>query len=117
MTPINKICITFAWPVGCSKTPISNYLSTKLNLPVFNNDAIRSEVIEDLWFFNNKEHIKRRDLRLNEIMELGVSFICDLSIDRKWDLFKKQLTDNNFKYRCELCYREINAWLNSIKHT
>jgi len=28
-----KICITFADTVGCSKTPISNYLSTKLNLP------------------------------------------------------------------------------------
>jgi hypothetical protein len=105
-------------------------------------------------------------------MESGVSFICDLSIDRKWDLFKKQLTDNNyqfyivnidlskelltklykakdyyeslksidkfiddhdkflkeycneinlhildnnFKYRCELCYKKINDWLNSIK--
>ena len=44
---MQKICITFAGCVGSSKTPISNYLSTKLNLPIFNNDAIRSEIIEN----------------------------------------------------------------------
>ena len=98
MNQKNKICITFSWPVGCSKTPISNYLSTKLNLPIFNNDAIRSEVIEDLWMLDNQEHIRRRDLRLNEIIKSGISFICDLSIDRHWNLFKKQLTDNNYKF-------------------
>ena len=38
-----KFCITFAGAVGGSKTPIANFLSTKLNLPVFNNDAIRSQ--------------------------------------------------------------------------
>jgi len=43
----NKFCLTFAGAAGSSKTPISNYLSTKLLLPVFNNDAIRTEVIED----------------------------------------------------------------------
>jgi cytidylate kinase len=50
-----KICITFAGAVGSSKTPISNYLSSRLNLPIFNNDTIRSEVIEDLGVFDNKE--------------------------------------------------------------
>lgn len=59
-----KICITFAGAVGSSKTPISNYLSTKLNLPIFNNDAIRSEVIEDLGIFDSEEHLKRRNARL-----------------------------------------------------
>ncbi len=43
-----KKVILFAGAVGSGKTPISNYLSYKLNLPIYNNDAIRSEVIEDL---------------------------------------------------------------------
>ncbi len=95
---MNKICITFAGAVGSSKTPITNYLSTKLNLPVFNNDAIRSEVTEDLGIFDSNEHVKRRNERLKEIMENGVSFICDLSVDREWEEFKKQLTLNEYRY-------------------
>jgi adenylylsulfate kinase-like enzyme len=65
-----KVCIIFAGAVGSSKTPISNYLSIKLNLPIFNNDAIRSEVIEDLGFFDSNEHIKRRNSRLEEIIKV-----------------------------------------------
>lgn len=92
-----KFCITFAGAVGSSKTPISNYLSTKLALPVFNNDAIRSEVVEDLGVFNSDEHIKRRNLRLREIAESGISFICDASVDREWEGFKKQLQNSGYK--------------------
>lgn len=93
-----KFCITFAGSVGSSKTPISNYLSTKLNLPVFNNDAICSEVTEDLGFFDSAEHIKRRDLMLKEIIENGTSFICDASVDREWKEYKKRLVANNYRW-------------------
>ncbi len=93
-----KVCITFAGVVGSSKTPISNYLSTKLNLPVFNNDAIRTEIIEDLWYFDIDEHIKRRNIRLEEIINIGESFICDVSIDREWDKFKDKLLSNNYDF-------------------
>ncbi|OGF25742.1 hypothetical protein A2303_07135 [Candidatus Falkowbacteria bacterium RIFOXYB2_FULL_47_14] len=31
-------------------------------------------------------------------MENGVSFICDLSVDREWEEFKKQLTLNEYRY-------------------
>lgn len=93
-----KICITFAGAAGCSKTPISNYLSTRLNLPVFNNDAIRSEVIEDLGVFDSEEHIKRRNARLKEIAASGISFICDASVDREWGAFKEQFEANGYSF-------------------
>ncbi|NVP18171.1 hypothetical protein HUU51_05640 [Candidatus Gracilibacteria bacterium] len=93
-----KICITFAGAVGSSKTPISNYLSSKLNLPIFNNDAIRSEVIEDLGVFDNEEHLKRRNSRLEEIINKGNSFICDVSVDREWEKFKEKLISSNYSF-------------------
>ena len=93
---MNKICITFAGAIGSSKTPITNFLSTKLNLPVFNNDAIRTEVTEDLGKFDSEEHLKRRNERLTNIMESGTSFICDLSVDREWKEFKKLLASNEY---------------------
>lgn len=93
-----RICITFAWAVGSSKTPISNYLSWKLNLPIFNNDAIRSEVIEDLGMFDNEEHLKRRNSRLEEVIINGNSFICDVSVDREWWKFKEKLISSNYNF-------------------
>ncbi len=93
-----KICITFAGAVGNSKTPISHYLSIKLNLPIFNNDAIRSEVKEDLGIFDDEEYIKRRDLRLREVLKSGNSFIYDASVDRRWRKFKKDLLSSRYSF-------------------
>jgi len=93
-----KICITFAGAVGSSKTPISNYLSSKLSLPIFNNDAIRSEIIEDLGVFDKEEYIKRRNSRLEEIINDGNSFIRDVSVDREWGKFKEKLTSSNYGF-------------------
>jgi DNA-binding Lrp family transcriptional regulator len=98
MTPKNKICITFAGAVGSSKTPISNYLSTKLALPIYSNDAVRSEVLEDLGVLDTDEYLKRRNSRLNEIFKSGVSFICDVSVDRQWKDFKEQLELHGYKW-------------------
>ena len=95
---MQKICITFAGCVGSSKTPISNYLSTKLNLPIFNNDAIRSEIIENKGFLNIEEHKKIRDRRLKEVLDSWISFIADISIDREWIGFKEQLSKYTYKY-------------------
>jgi len=67
---MRKYCITFAWAVWSSKAPITNYISTKFNLPVFNNDAVRSEIIEDVWFLDINEHIKRRNERLIDKLNL-----------------------------------------------
>ncbi len=95
---MQKICITFAGCVGSSKTPISNYLSTKLNLPIFNNDAILSEIIENKGFWDIEEHRKIRDRRLKEVLDSWISFIADISIDREWIGFKEQLSKYTYKY-------------------
>lgn len=95
---MQKICITFAGCVGSSKTPISNYLSTKLNLPIFNNDAILSEIIENKGFWDIEEHRKIRDRRLKEVLDSWISFIADISIDREWIGFKEHLSKYTYKY-------------------
>jgi hypothetical protein len=95
---MDKFFITFAGVVGCSKSPVANYLSGKLNLPVLNNDSIRTEVIEDLGEFNEKEYIKRRDERAKSIIKNGVSFIYDASVDREWDLGYQWLKEADYKW-------------------
>ncbi len=64
------ICITFAAPVGSSKTPISNYLSGKLNLPIYNNEAARSEIIEDKGFLDEKNFTKRLEVCYQKIKNI-----------------------------------------------
>ncbi|OGH08079.1 MAG: hypothetical protein A2171_01240 [Candidatus Levybacteria bacterium RBG_13_35_9] len=93
----NKYIVLFAAPVGTSKTPIAHFLSSKLSLSIYSNDAIRSEVAEDLLFFDQKEYVKRRDKRLEEIFKKGNSFIVDASIDREWDNYKKLINKSNYK--------------------
>ncbi|HOG15574.1 MAG TPA: hypothetical protein PK674_03220 [Candidatus Absconditabacterales bacterium] len=93
---MQKFCITFAGCVGSSKTPISNYISTKLNLPIFNNDAIRSEVIENIGFLDIEKHRKIRNERLQEILESGISFIADISVDRERENFKEKLSEHGY---------------------
>jgi hypothetical protein len=92
-----KFFITFAGAMGSSKTPIAHYLSIKLNLPIFNNDAIRSEVIEDIGFLDQDEYIKRLDLRLKEIAGSGIPFIYDASIDRVWQDKKEYIIQAQYE--------------------
>jgi hypothetical protein len=96
---IMKYCIIFAGPIGCSKTTVANYLSYKLGLPVFNNDAVRAEVTADLKRFDQDEYSKRRDERLGEIYQKGLSFIYDASVDREHDGFKKATDKYGYKYK------------------
>lgn len=92
-----NILITFAGAVGTSKTPITNFLSYNLNLPVYNNDAIRTEVIEDLGFFDEAEYIKRRDQRVMWIVNNKLSFIYDASVDREWKKYRQLASDKGYK--------------------
>lgn len=98
MNEKNKYIITFAGPVGSSKTPIANYISTNLNLPMYNNDAVRSEVIEDLLHFNEGEFRKRAKERINAIFAKGNSFIFDASIDRRWEYVSSLIKHYNYTY-------------------
>ena len=101
-----KYIITFAGAIGCSKTPIANYLSTRLNLSVFNNDAIRTEVSEDLGHYNEIEYLKRRDIRLKFTLEQNKSFILDASVDRVWPDFRVLV--NRYKYQTYIISIDLN---------
>lgn len=97
MNPTAKYCVLFAGPIGSGKSPISNYLSFKLNLPVFNNDIIRTEVKEDLLVWDETEYLKRRNERIQELLKLGNSFIYDASIDRTWPDYKDLIKKSGFQ--------------------
>jgi predicted kinase len=93
-----KQCITFAGAAGSSKTPIASYLSSTLNLPVFSNDAIRTEVTEDLLGFDKKTYDERQQSRCKSMLATGNSFIYDASVDRKWSTLDDWLKQED--YRC-----------------
>ena len=93
----NKYIIAFAGAVGSSKTPISSFLSWKLGLPVFNTDAIRSEVIEDFGELDREEVMKRVGQRLRELVESEKSFILDASIDRKWGEYETEFLRSGYE--------------------
>jgi hypothetical protein len=95
---MKKLCVTFAGAAGSSKTPIANYLSGRLNLPVFNNDSLRTEVTEDLGVFNEDEYLKRRDECVRFILKSGFSFIYDASVDRQWKILRQWLEENNYDW-------------------
>ena len=93
-----KIFISYAWAIGCWKSPITNYISTKLWLPTFNTDSVLSEVCEDFLELNWEEAHKRVEERLNKIIKDWTSFIYDASIDRKWWVLKDILVKNKYQY-------------------
>lgn len=93
-----KVCITFAGVVGSSKTPIAVYLSGMLDLAVHNNDAIRTEVVEDLGSFNEDKYLTRRDARVDAILEKGIPFILDASVDRQWLQLKERLVKHDYRW-------------------
>src|SRR3972149_2694511 len=93
----NKFLITFAGAVGSSKTPIAYYLSWKLGIPIINNDAIRTEVMEDVGFFDEEEYKKRRDSRIQELLKKSTSLIFDSSIDREWVNYEQAINAAKYK--------------------
>jgi len=93
----DKFIVTFAGPIGSSKTPIAHYLSCDFNLPIYNNDVVRTEVMEDLLFFDKEEHKKRRDSRIKEILNSGNSFILDASVDREWKNYIDDINKSSYE--------------------
>lgn len=92
-----KFLITFAGAIGSSKTPIANYLSCKLNFPVLNNDAIRTEVPEELGYFSEEEYLKRRNERIRDVLENCPAIIYDASIDREWKNWEDKIAKAGYK--------------------
>lgn len=96
--PRKPFIITFAGVVGSSKTPVAMYLSAKLGLPIYQNDAVRTEVIEDLLHFDAAEHQRRRDERVADIFQRRLSFIGDASMDHEWTSIRKSLVDYGYDW-------------------
>jgi len=95
---MEKVFISYAWAIWCWKSPITNYISTKLWLPTFNTDAIRSEVVEDFLKIDEEETQNRLKKRLNLLINEWKSFIYDASVDRiRWNL-KESLIKNQYKF-------------------
>lgn len=94
----DRKCITFAGAVGSSKTPIANYLSTELNLPILNNDAIRTQVTEDFLTFDKNIYDQRQEDRCKAMLATGNSFIHDASVDRKWSTLHDWLTEQDYEW-------------------
>ena len=87
-------CITFAGPVGCSKSPVAHYISTTFGWPIFSNDAIRHEVLEDT--LHKELDVELLEDRIAErsklITQKPSSIIYDASQDRHWDRFYASFT-------------------------
>lgn len=95
--------IVFAGVPGSSKSIIAHYLSCEFNLPIFNNDIIRSEVKEDLLAENiNIPHVlaeynKRVVDRHEHVLDLQRPVILDASVDRLWGTkTRQQLIDHGY---------------------
>ncbi len=94
--------VVFAGVPGSSKTIISNYLSAKFRLPVFNNDQLRFEVKEDMMADNiNRpdvlaEYERRYKERFEELLATGHPMLLDGSIDRRWAETKEQLSRHGY---------------------
>ena len=92
-----KYLVTFAGPIGSSKSPIAHYLSHQFNLPILSNDVIRTEVIEDLSFLDEEEFRRRARLRCLDLLKSGQAFIFDASVDRQWQNIEANIQQSQYQ--------------------
>lgn len=94
-----KLCVTFAGAVGSSKTPTALYLSQQLAWPVFSNDAIRIEVLENTLqdTLDVQLYTTLRNQRLQNMLQQGNNFILDASIDRSYQELQELLDSHSYK--------------------
>jgi predicted kinase len=94
---MHKFVIMFSGVPGTSKSQIAHHLSWNLGLPIFSNDILRTEIYAEMGHFDNDAYIKLRDIRLDQLMASGKSFIYDASVDRQWPQAKKWIYDNGYE--------------------
>ncbi|HVX92809.1 MAG TPA: hypothetical protein VHA74_01710 [Candidatus Dojkabacteria bacterium] len=124
---MNKpVCITFAAPVGSSKSPIANYLSWNLDIPVFNKDPIQTELQENLLKVDVKDDFYNSIVkeRTRAAFAKKRTFIYDASVDRVWGDIKELAMQNGYecfvisitltKERLVKMY-EVKGYLESLK--
>lgn len=89
-------CITFAGPVGCSKTPVAHHLSITFGWPILSNDAIRSEVIEDTLQpeLDVDLYRTRAVARIKALADRPDNLIYDASHDRHWGSYLSNFADD-----------------------
>lgn len=95
-----KKVILFAGVPGAGKTPIAYYLSWNLRLPILNNDAVRSEVIENVGRFDEEKFRSTTGERLSKVLSTSMNFIDDASIDRWYSSAtsaSQKFQDNGYK--------------------
>ncbi|MFN7160867.1 MAG: hypothetical protein ACK4NC_04650 [Candidatus Gracilibacteria bacterium] len=95
---IKKFCILFAGMVGSSKIPIVQFLSCNLGVPIFDNDAVMAELIEDHMNFDvdQNEFAIKRDKRMYDLLTSEYSFVFASSIDGRWEYLKQILIENDY---------------------
>lgn len=92
-----KYLVTFAGPIGSSKSPIAHYLSHQFNLPIISNDVIRTEVIEDLTFPDEEEFRHRARTRCLDLLQSSQPFIFDASVDRQWPNIEVDIQQSQYQ--------------------
>lgn len=97
---MKPFCITFAGPAGCSKTPVAQYLSCQLGLPVLSNDTVRTELKEDQmqYEFDQAEYERRVIARIKDLAARKQSFIYDASNDRHWQRFLSNFEPGSYDF-------------------
>lgn len=92
-----KYLVTFAGPIGSSKSPIAHYLSLKFHLPISSNDVIRTEVIEDMGTLIETEFRSRAKDRFLSLLNSGKIFIFDASVDRRWQNIEAEIYEKGYR--------------------
>jgi predicted kinase len=96
---MKPVCITFAGPFGCSKSPVAQYLACEFGWPLLANDVIRNEVREDTMSaeLDIPEYHKRLYARLEGLIVRGQSFVHDGSQDRRWEKVAPFFDDSPYR--------------------
>ena len=96
---IKPVCITFAGPFGCSKSPVAQYLACELGWPIISNDVIRNEVREDMLSneLDIPEYHRRLYARLEGLIARGQDSIHDGSNDRRFEKFVPYFVDSPYR--------------------
>jgi hypothetical protein len=97
---MKPICITFAGPLGCSKSPVAQFLACELGWPLFANDVVRNEVREDQLQpeLDQQEYADRVVTRIKDLASRNQSLIYDASNDRHWDKLLQNFEPDQYRF-------------------
>jgi hypothetical protein len=93
--------ILFAGVPDVGRLAAVNYISIRLNLPVFSNDALRYETrLQNRQLqLDVPKFDTLRDERFGWVLKNHKSFIYDAGIDRRWPELKPELEKNGYSWK------------------